>query len=75
MNSEKQYTQAFNNGYILAQHVPKLLNTISKTLAPANNYLEGLFAGMEEFELERNKSHILEIGKLREQGNYRDLEM
>lgn len=68
MNSERQYAQAFNNGYILAQYEPKLLNTISKTLAPTtNNYLEGFLAGKEQLEFENGKNKLLELQKLRYQ--------
>lgn len=65
MDSEKQYTEAFNNGYILAQYEPKLLNTITKSLAPSNNYLEGFFAGKEQLEFENGKNKLLELQKLR----------
>ena len=69
MNTEQQYIQAFNNGYILAQHGSKILNTLTKSLTPSNNYLEGFFAGKEEFELERNKHQLFELGKLRSQSH------
>lgn len=65
MKSEQQYILAFNNGYVLAQHEPKILNTITKSLVPSNNYLEGLFAGKKQLEMENAKNQLFELGQLR----------
>jgi hypothetical protein len=59
MNTETEYTKAFNNGYTLAEHEPKLLETITQNLAPSTPYLEGLFAGKEEYALELNNNKEL----------------
>jgi hypothetical protein len=59
MNTEIEYTKAFNNGYTLAEHEPKLLETITQSLAPSTPYLEGLFAGKEEYALELNNNKEL----------------
>jgi hypothetical protein len=59
MNPEAEYTKAFNNGYTLAEHEPKLLETITQNLAPSTPYLEGLFAGKEEYTLELNNNKEL----------------
>lgn len=67
MNTEQKYIQGFNSGYVLAKHEPNLLNTISKNLNLNCNYLQGIFAGKEEFELEKSKDQLFEIGKLRSQ--------
>ncbi len=45
MDTEQQFTKAFNHGFILAQFEPKLLHVITRNRAPVNNYVEGLFAG------------------------------
>ena len=65
MNTEKQYIQAFNNGYTLAEYEPNLLNTISKNLSHSNMYLNGLLAGEQEHELEKNKEALAELSELR----------
>lgn len=72
MNTEKQYIQAFNNGYILAQYEPKLLNTISKNLTPTSNYLQGFFGGRRQFELENSKNQIFELRQLRNNSQNKD---
>lgn len=66
MSTEKQYIQAFNNGYILEQYEPDLLNTVSKNLTPINNYLQGFFAGQGQIELENSKDQMFELRQLRD---------
>lgn len=69
MESEK-FVTAFNNGYLLARYEPNLLNTITRGLSPTNIYLEGLFAGKYQFELEINKDQFFELLRLRERAQY-----
>jgi hypothetical protein len=59
MSKEEQYTKAFNNGYILAEHEPKLLEAITQNLASSTPYLEGFFAGKEEYALELSNNKEL----------------
>jgi hypothetical protein len=79
MNTETEYTKAFNNGYTLAEHEPKLLETITQNLAPSTPYLEGLFAGKEEhaLELTNNKelSALRSIETLRAKSNRIDKDL
>lgn len=65
-NQEQQYQRGFNNGYIIARHEPGLLNKIVKNLRPANSYLDGLFSGKKECEVEQSKEKIIDLRKLRE---------
>lgn len=65
MNTEKQYIQAFNNGYILAQYEPDFSNILSETLTPANNYLQGFLAGNAQLEFENSNHQIFELQQLR----------
>ncbi len=65
MNTEKQYIQAFNNGYILEQYESGLLKTILQNIIPTNNYLQGFFAGKKQFEIENSKNQMLELRQLR----------
>lgn len=65
MNEENHFIEAFNNGYILQQYKPELLNTIFQNLTPTNNYLQGFFAGKKQFEIENSKNQMLELRQLR----------
>jgi hypothetical protein len=65
MTEQDQFIEAFNNGYILAKYEPKMLNTLTKNLATKTEYLEGFFAGKEEYELDRQKSVLNELDDLR----------
>jgi hypothetical protein len=65
MDTEKRYIQGFNSGYLLAKHDPALLSKIITGLTPTNDYLEGLFEGKEQLELENTKSQLNELQKLR----------
>ena len=65
MDTEKQYVTGFNNGYILAKHEPGLLSKIVKNLSSTTNYLQGLFSGKEEYELEHSRVHENELNLLR----------
>ena len=69
MNTEKQYIEAFNYGYILQQYELGLLNTISQNILSENNYLRGFFAGKNQFELENNKRNLFELEQLRTQSH------
>ena len=62
---EKLYIKGFNSGYLLAKHEPELLTKIVKNVSPANDFVEGLFSGKEEFELEYSRSQLDEINHLR----------
>jgi hypothetical protein len=75
MNTEQQYIQGFNNGYVLAKHKQKLLNTISQNLNPNNNYLEGLLEGKNQLEFEQGKEKLSEIEELRSQSKNYDKEL
>lgn len=72
MNTEKQYIQAFNNGYILAQHELAFLKIISQNLSPSNIYLRGFLAGKNQLELEINQDHLLELQQLRSSSQKRE---
>lgn len=75
MNTEQQYIQAFNNGYVLAQNEPKILIAITKRLVPSNNYLEGLFAGKGQFEFDQEIEKLTKIEELRNRSKNRDKEI
>ena len=67
MNTEKQYTQAFNNGYVLAQYEPDFSNMLFQNITPSNNYLQGFFEGMKQVEFENSKTKMFELDQLRHQ--------
>ncbi|HAO09400.1 MAG TPA: hypothetical protein DCQ50_21010 [Chryseobacterium sp.] len=74
MNSEKQYIQAFNKGYILAEHEPYLVIALSLNPIP-NYYFEGLLAGSQQFRFDMEKEQLCDIEKLRNlsQSNNKEL--
>ncbi len=72
---EQQYINGFNSGYILARHEPQLLNQVAKNLHPLNDYLDGLLSGREEFEMEKSRSQLDELQKLREQSKDRNIDL
>ena len=72
MSTEKQYIQAFNNGYILFQYEPSISNILTKNLTPSNNYLRGFFAGREQLELENNKDQLFELQSLRNRSQLKE---
>jgi hypothetical protein len=73
MNTEK-YIKGFNNGYILAEHKPDLAESLSKTSATANDYVEGLIDGREQLEFEKSKEKISELNQLRNETRNKGLD-
>lgn len=57
---EEKYKKGFNNGYLLAQHEPELLNKIIKERNPGNEYFSGLLSGRKEYEREKMKTQLKE---------------
>lgn len=72
MNTEKQYIQAFNNGYILAQYEPDFSNILTRGLTPTNNYLQGFLGGLKQLELENSKNQMHELQELRYQSQSKE---
>lgn len=72
MEQQEQYTEGFNNGYLLAKYEPKLLTKLLKQLVPSGDYLEGLFSGKEECEREYTLSQLNELARLRDNNRERD---
>ena len=64
-NNEKQFVEGFNNGYLLAKHEPVLAGKILKTIEPSNEYLSGLIAGQNEYEIEFLQIQLDEMNSLR----------
>ncbi|CAN5819730.1 hypothetical protein BH10BAC2_BH10BAC2_27090 [soil metagenome] len=61
--NEKQYQTGFNNGYLLSKHNPELLNKLTAGLKSDNDYINGLFAGKDEHEMEVGKNKKQEPAK------------
>ena len=74
-NQETLYKNGFNNGYILAKHEPELLTTVTKNLHPAEGYLDGLFSGKDEWEIEHSKGQISELKNIRNNTKDRELDL
>lgn len=72
MEINELFVKGFNDGYVLANHEPNLLNSILHNISPTNSYVSGLNSGQKEFELETN---VHDLAKLRQSRNQdRDLE-
>lgn len=67
MNTEKQCIQAFNNGYLLEQYQPELLNVVTQNLISSNLYLKYLLAGKQQMKQEFKEYHLSELHELRKQ--------
>jgi hypothetical protein len=57
-HQEQQYTKGFNNGYLLAQYEPELLNKLLPDLKPGNDYVDGMLSGKEQYDID--KTHQLQ---------------
>lgn len=68
----KEYTDGFNNAYLLAAEAPELLEDIVRGLNPSNIYIEGFFAGKDQWKYEQAKEQENELAQLRSRG--KDLE-
>jgi hypothetical protein len=51
---EKQFTEGFNHGYLIAKHEPELYSTVTKGLDNKNDYIDGLISGGKEYEMEKH---------------------
>lgn len=69
---DRLFIKGFNSGYLLAKHMPSLLDKIVKNVSPTNDFSEGLFSGRKEYELEHSKTQSEELKRLRNKSKYRD---
>lgn len=67
-HDEKQFFRGFNDGYVLAEFEPLMLTVLLKNIQPFNSYISGISFGQKEFELEQTKSHLNDLGRLRQIG-------
>lgn len=51
--NEQQYTQGFQDGYLIASHLPDLAKELSKTKVNDDRG-KGLLAGIDQFEKDRD---------------------
>lgn len=72
MDTEKQYIQGFNNGYTLAKYEPDLMTKIIKNIHPTNDYLDGLFSGKVEYELEHTRTQLDDLKRVRNESQNRE---
>ena len=71
-NQEKLYIKGFNSGYLLAKYMPVLLTKIVKNVSPTNDFVEGLFSGKQEYELEYSRTQLDELNLLRNKSENRE---
>ena len=60
-----RYQEGFNNGYLLAKYEPLLLDKLAKQLSSENDYLEGIFDGKGEYDIERFQIETNELKNIR----------
>ncbi len=70
----KEYTDGFNNAYLLAATEPELLEDIVRGLNPSSIYIEGFFAGKDQWKHEQEKEQENELAQLRNRGKDKDRE-
>jgi hypothetical protein len=66
--NEQQFITGFNNGYLLAQYEPEILNTMLSKINPVNSYIAGMNYGKQEYEIEQQANQLDDLGKLRNKG-------
>ena len=69
---EQKYIRGFNDGYLLAKHMPTLLSKLTKNLKVTNDFVEGILMGKEEFDLEHSRTQTDELKRLRNKSQNRD---
>ncbi|MDQ1086146.1 hypothetical protein [Siphonobacter sp. SORGH_AS_1065] len=65
MEDEQQpsphYLKGFNNGYLLAQYEPELLNNLLASPNPENEYMQAMAHGKNQFEQEKLVAEMKQI--------------
>jgi len=65
MDAEQQYIKGFNNGFLLAEHAPGLVQKLVPGLQTVNDYTDGLIAGSQQYSLDREQDGLSELSRLR----------
>lgn len=60
---EQKFNKGFNSGYLLAEHTPDIINKLSATVEPANDYLNGIQSGAKQYNKEKFKSQAKDLNK------------
>lgn len=72
MDAEQQYIKGFNNGFLLAEHAPSLVQKLVPGLQTANDYTDGLIAGSQQYILDKERDDLTELSRLRDNSKERD---
>ncbi|HUZ59426.1 MAG TPA: hypothetical protein VMU83_11650 [Hanamia sp.] len=75
MNKEIKFIKGFNHGYTLAKYEPGLLSKIVKDINSKNDYVQGIVSGKEEFELEKSRTHLDDLTRLRTKSKDQDRDL
>tara|TARA_B100000780_G_C21111717_1_gene449297 strand:+ start:1742 stop:1969 length:228 start_codon:yes stop_codon:yes gene_type:complete len=70
---DEKYLKGFNDGFLLKEHKPKLIEIILTTKTN-NQYIEGLKDGKNAFEKNKLKLRYLELTKSHFKNQDRDIE-
>ena len=75
MNEENQFIKSFNEGYILGQYKPELIELISQQIPPSNKLFEGFIEGKQQCDFEMQRSKLIELQKIRRKGQVKDISL
>ena len=53
---EAKFQKAFNQGYILAEHAPTLMDSLKATTDQSNEYLNGILLGSQQYEIDKTNN-------------------
>lgn len=64
IENSHDFSQGFNNAYLISEHDPELLENISASNNLSNEYFDGFFAGKAQWQEEQE---LQKLADLREQ--------
>lgn len=60
---EQLFIKGFNTGYVLARYDATLIKDLMSHLNQVSPYIQGLFLGQKEFELERINTRLADLDR------------
>ena len=72
---EELFIRGFNHGYLLARHVPDIMDILRKGIQTTNEYFQGFFSGENEWKLEHSKTLLNDLTRLRSKSKSRNRDL
>lgn len=66
---EQEFTKGFNNGFLIAQYESEIASMVVKDIKSDSHYFQGLIAGKQEYELNKNRYQIKDNDRSRNKGD------